>query len=213
MAHRMMSYGGPLAVFASKCGALEGKRHNAVRVLEADEGFVVYPGGEADMGRTWWERNKTDFRGHAGFVRSAIIGKAPLVPFGSIGAHEIEFVLLRGERIARMMRLHRLAHVSSWPLALTLPWGLQWGYFPYLPFPSRMEFRIGKPIEISPDEKEAFDLEYQHSVRDLLEARVQDLIDELLQARRARRPGSKEVEMANRRKQAARCPRGNFSFG
>ena len=76
---------GPIGRVMAKYGAVEGNHETAMKVLRAGQGFVVFPGGEEDMARPFWNRNRVDFRGHTGFVEAALEAGAPILPLGSVG--------------------------------------------------------------------------------------------------------------------------------
>ena len=74
---------------------------NAQQALDAGAALLVYPGGDYEVHRPIWERNKVDFDGRKGFIRLALEADVPIVPVVSIGGQETALFLSRGERLAR----------------------------------------------------------------------------------------------------------------
>ncbi len=187
MAHRIAFFLGPIGRLMAKFGAVDADRETARRILRAGLPFVVYPAGEEEMSKRWIDRNRVDFLGHAGFVDMALETGAPIIPIGSVGGHETEIVLRPGKGIAEKLRLRKWVGLKTFPVALTLPWGLTVGYWPYLPYPARIRFRIGKPIRLRPSQQVLTDPErrekYRQRVRDHVQKEVQRLVDELLAER------------------------------
>ena len=66
------------------------------KALEAGAALLVYPGGDWEVHRPSWERNKVDFAGRKGFVRLALDAGVPIVPVVSIGGQETALFLSRG---------------------------------------------------------------------------------------------------------------------
>ena len=66
--------------------------------------MLVYPGGDYEVHRPSWERNRVDFGGRKGFIRLAIEQDVPLVPVVAVGGQETALFLSRGEHLARRAR-------------------------------------------------------------------------------------------------------------
>ena len=62
--------------------------------------MLVYPGGDYEVHRPSWERNRVDFGGRKGFIRLAIEQDVPIVPVVAIGGQETALFLSRGEHLA-----------------------------------------------------------------------------------------------------------------
>ena len=106
----------------------------------------------------------------------------PILPLGSIGGHETEVVIAPGGGIARLLGLDRWA-IKSWPLAFTFPWGLQLGYYPYVPMPATIRLRIGAPLTFTPEVNGQNNPEYLAGAAKQVEQAAQQLTDELLAGR------------------------------
>lgn len=171
---------GPIGRMMAKFGAIDGNPKTARAALRNGDGILVFPGGEEDMARTYWERNHVNFRGHTGFARLALQEGVPIYPIAEIGGHETEFVLTPGYKLAKALRLPKLVGLKTFPIALTIPWGLTIGYLPYFPLPSRIIMKIGKPMTFTPSEAEKNDKGYIRHVAGEVERTVQRMTYELV---------------------------------
>jgi 1-acyl-sn-glycerol-3-phosphate acyltransferase len=126
-------------------GGLPAGQANAEAALRMGAKVLVYPGGEHESFRPWWERGTVDFRGRSGFVALALRTGVPIVPIVTHGSHDTAFVLTRGARLARWLRLERM-RVNVLPLVVTIPWGVVPGFIPGLPYPARIVSRCLEPI-------------------------------------------------------------------
>ena len=66
--------------FLRKYGTVAASQENARRALESGAAVLVYPGGDYEVHRPSWERNRVDFGGRKGFIRLAIEQDVPIVP-------------------------------------------------------------------------------------------------------------------------------------
>lgn len=137
----------------------------------ADEAFargyslLVYPGGEKEAMRSYFDRNKIDFFQRKGFIKLALRAKVPITPVVSIGAHETYFVLHRGEQFAKWLGLEKKYRLHAVPVTfrgIFLIWCLALGlvtFFPlllvpaaftslFVPLPAKMSFRILPSIDV-----------------------------------------------------------------
>ena len=88
-----------------KIGAVPASPANAERALGGGAAVLVYPGGDWEACRPWWERDIVDLHGHTGFVRLALRAGVPVIPVVAHGAHHTMFVVSRGARLASALRL------------------------------------------------------------------------------------------------------------
>lgn len=107
---------------------------------------LVYPGGDLEDCRPWQERHHVDLARHTGFVRLALRTGVPVVPVISHGAHEAEFIVFRGSRLARAVGLDRLLRVNVFPIVLGLPFGLVPIVVPHIPLPAHVVVEILDPV-------------------------------------------------------------------
>src|SRR4051794_18310231 len=85
-----------------KYGTVAASPENARKALESGAALLVYPGGDYEVHRPSWERNKVDFDGRKGFIRLALEHDVPIVPVVSVGGQETALFLSRGERLPQL---------------------------------------------------------------------------------------------------------------
>ncbi|MCA9683721.1 MAG: 1-acyl-sn-glycerol-3-phosphate acyltransferase [Myxococcales bacterium] len=167
-------------------GVVRASSAMAHAVFAAGRKVLVYPGGEEDTLRPWAERDRIIFAGRTGYVRLALREGVPVVPVVVAGAHEVFMVIGGGPALARMLLTKTLFRVKTWPLTLSLPWGLTPGPPPlYLPFPVRMLGEVLDPIHFEKVGPEAAaDEAYVRRCDDLVRARMQAALLRLAAERR-----------------------------
>ncbi len=125
----------PVRSYLQRMGIIPAAWQEAAGALAEGAAVVVYPGGDREACRPWTERNQIEFAGHTGFVKLALQTGAPVVPVVTHGSHDAVVVVARGERLARLLGLHRL-RIKVFPLALGPPFGVTTMLLPPLPMPS-----------------------------------------------------------------------------
>lgn len=149
LAHRAFYTLPTIGPWLPRVGAVLADRDVALKILARGGQFVVFPGGDRDSHKPFRERHQVDFHGHAGFIRMALTARVPLVPFAHVGTHETLFVLSRGERLARALRLDKLTGLKVCPLVLSVPFGLSVGpLYLALPLPSKISMRVLAPVRL-----------------------------------------------------------------
>jgi 1-acyl-sn-glycerol-3-phosphate acyltransferase len=150
--------------FLRRFGTVAASPVNARKALDADAALLVYPGGDYEVHRPSWQRNRVDFGGRKGFIRLAIERDVPIVPVVSIGGQETALFLTRGERLAQLLALDRLFRLNVLPISLALPWGLNVGdMMGHIPLPSKITIETLPPINLreefgpDPDPSEVYD--------------------------------------------------------
>jgi 1-acyl-sn-glycerol-3-phosphate acyltransferase len=150
--------------FLRKYGVVAASPGNAQRALRSGAALLVYPGGDHEVHRPVWERNRVNFDGRRGFVRLALEHGVPIVPVVSIGGHETALFLTRGEGLARALRLDRLFRLKVLPLSVAAPWGLNVGdMLGHIPLPAKIVVEALPPIHLreefgdDPDVDEVYD--------------------------------------------------------
>jgi 1-acyl-sn-glycerol-3-phosphate acyltransferase len=163
-------------------GTVAASPANARKALQAGAALLVYPGGDYEVHRPFWERNRVDFDGRKGFIRLALQENVPIVPVVSIGGHETALFLTRGEGLARLLALDRLFRLKVLPISLALPWGVNVGdMLGHVPLPAKITIETLPPIDLKaefgpdPDVDEIYD----HLIR-----LMQDTLDALAEERR-----------------------------
>jgi 1-acyl-sn-glycerol-3-phosphate acyltransferase len=168
-----------------KLGGLQASPENAAHALAQGATVLIYPGGEIDCMRSFWNRNKIDFLGRTGFIKLALRHGVPIVPVVNVGAHEVYFTLFSSRSLARWTGIERLMRVRTVPLNFGLPWGM-WltGFVPYLPLPSKITYKVGKPIRCSGGPSRADDPAALHRIYCRVTAVMQEMLDDLASRRR-----------------------------
>src|SRR5689334_25097547 len=168
--------------FLRKFGTVAASPQNAEKALQSGAAVLVYPGGDHEVHRPIWERNKVDFAGRRGFVRLALEHDVPIVPIVSIGGQETALFLSRGEALARLLGLDRMLRLKVLPISLSAPWGVNVGDFlGHVPLPAKITVEALPPIRLrdefgpEPDVDEA----YEHVLRIM-----QETLDALAAERR-----------------------------
>ncbi|HEV3229281.1 MAG TPA: lysophospholipid acyltransferase family protein [Solirubrobacteraceae bacterium] len=158
----------PGLAFLRKFGTVAASPENAETALRDGAALLVYPGGDYEVHRPIWERNRVDFNRRKGFIRLALEEDVPLVPVVAIGGQETSIFLSRGETLARVLRLDRLFRLKVLPVSLALPWGLNVGDFlGHIPLPAKITIEVLPPIDLreefgaDPDVDEI----YEHVIR------------------------------------------------
>lgn len=150
LAHDQMfdSFPAPLARWVARYGAIRASRERTLEALRRGYAVQVYPGGDHDACRPFADRNKLVFAGRTGYVDIAREAGVPIVPVASVGGHETLVILREGRRLARWLGVDRRLRLKSFPLSLSIPWGLWLGPLPgYLPLPARIEIEVTPPID------------------------------------------------------------------
>jgi 1-acyl-sn-glycerol-3-phosphate acyltransferase len=147
-----------------KFGTVAASPSNAAKALDAGAALLVYPGGDYEVHRPIWERNRVDFDGRKGFIRLALERDVPIVPVVSIGGQETSLFLSRGERLARLLALDRLFRLKVLPISIALPWGLNVGdMLGHIPLPAKITIETLPAINLreefgpDPDLDEVYD--------------------------------------------------------
>jgi 1-acyl-sn-glycerol-3-phosphate acyltransferase len=181
LAHNLvLSY--PGLSFLRRYGTVAASHENARRALRSGAAVLVYPGGDREVHRPSWERNRVDFGSRKGFIRLAVEQDVPIVPVVAIGGQETALFLTRGEGLARALRLDRMLRLKVLPISLALPWGLNVGdLLGHIPLPAKITVEALPPIHL----REAFgprpdvDEVYAH-----IHGLMQDTLDALAAERR-----------------------------
>jgi 1-acyl-sn-glycerol-3-phosphate acyltransferase len=129
-----------------RAGAIEAGPSEAEAILHGDGILIDYPGGDYEVFRPWWERNRIEFGERRGFVRLALRTQVPIVPAVSIGSHETLVVLSRGQHVAKHLGLDRLFRIKVMPLVFGPPFGVVPGGIPTWPLPAKITVELCQPI-------------------------------------------------------------------
>ena len=165
-----------------KFGTVAASPENAAQALESGAALLVYPGGDYEVHRPSWLRNKVDFGGRKGFIRLALENDVPIVPVVSAGGQETALFLTRGEGLAHALWLDRIFRLKVLPISIALPWGLNVGdMLGHIPLPAKITVEALPAInlrqEFGPDPD--LDEVYDHVIR-----LMQETLDALTSERR-----------------------------
>jgi 1-acyl-sn-glycerol-3-phosphate acyltransferase len=165
-----------------KGGTVAASPSNARKALQSGAALLVYPGGDYEVHRPFWQRNRVDFNGRKGFIRLALQENVPIVPVVSVGGHETALFLTRGETLARALALDKVLRLKVLPISIAAPWGLNIGdMLGHIPLPAKITIEtlpaIDLRAEFGPDP--GVDEIYDHLIR-----LMQETLDSLAAERR-----------------------------
>ncbi len=110
------------------------------------------------MFRPSWKRHEVDFGGRMGYVRLAREAGVPIVPIASVGGQETALFLDRGQWLAKLLRVDKLARLKSVPISLALPWGLNISDLAgHIPLPAKIVVEALDPIDVDGDDEVVHD--------------------------------------------------------
>ncbi|CAN5379623.1 lysophospholipid acyltransferase family protein [soil metagenome] len=147
LAHDML-FTGLAEPVMRRCGFLPATRDNAALVLDSGAVTILFPGGDHDAFRPSTRANVIDFAGRTGYVRSALRSNVPIVPVVSIGGHQDQLHLWRGELIAKVLRLESLLRTKYVPISFGFPFGLTAAFPPNLPLPTKIVNQVLEPVDV-----------------------------------------------------------------
>jgi 1-acyl-sn-glycerol-3-phosphate acyltransferase len=148
LAHNLVM-ASPYARLLRSGGTVAASHENSRKALESGAALLVYPGGDWEVHRPSWERNRVDFAGRKGFIRLALDAGVPIVPVVSVGGQETALFLSRGAWLAQLLRLDRYLRLKVLPISLALPWGLNVGDFlGHFPLPAKITVEVLEPIDV-----------------------------------------------------------------
>lgn len=179
----------PLAPAIARLGAVRASRSNADAVLARGEKVLVYPGGDREAFRSFFDRDRVCFGDRRGYVALAIAHGVPLVPVVTAGMHSGFVCLDDGHAIASRFPLARALRVGVLPLTLGFPFGLMpLVPLPYVPLASGVRIRVLAPISFSRSGAEAAsDEAYVEACHARVVHAMQQALDALSLARRTER--------------------------
>src|ERR1700739_4521695 len=144
---------------------------------------ALWPGGEVDSLRPWTERDRANLAGRKGFVKMAIRAGVPIVPIATVGGADAMPVLIRGDRLSKVLQLDRLLRLKVFPLAVSLPWGIAPAALPQLPLPAKIRTPFMPAVELDHDPARADDDAYVDRKYHEVEDAIQEGMDALARKR------------------------------
>jgi len=164
-------------------GVLPAAPDSMATALAEGRDVAVWPGGEVDSLRPWAERDQAILAGRAGFVKMAIRAGVPIVPIATVGGADAMPVLIRGDGLARALRLDKVLRLKVFPLAVSLPWGIAPAALPQLPLPAKIRTRLMPAVEIDHDPARADDAAYIEQKYNEVQESIQRGMDALARKR------------------------------
>ena len=165
-------------------GVLPARAESITAALQKGHDVALWPGGERDSMRPWIKRDEAVLAGRKGFVRLAIRAGVPIVPIATVGGPDAMPVLATGRRVAKTLRLDKVARLKMFPIAVQLPWGVSPAVLPEVPLPTKIRTAFQEPIELDHDPDRADDQQYVERVYDEVCATIQKGMDALARRRR-----------------------------
>ena len=130
-------------------GTLVASHENAKKAFERDAPVLVYPGGDWETFRPTWHSDRIEFGGRKGFIKLALEQGVPIVPVVAIGGQETALFLTRGQRLARLTRIDRLARIKVLPISIGPPLGINVLDLPgRLPLPAKITVEVLPPVDL-----------------------------------------------------------------
>ena len=183
-AHDALMAAPVIGTYFRKMGVLPAAPDSMAAALAAGHDVAVWPGGEVDSLRPWVKRDEAILAGRKGFIRLAINAGVPIVPIATVGGPDSMPVLASGRRLAKLLRLDRIARLKTFPVALQAPWGLSPALLPEIPLPTKIRTAFQEPIEVSRDPKKASDDDYLAAKYGEIQGSIQRGMDALARRRR-----------------------------
>lgn len=144
-----------LGTLVEAFGGVQASADAVEEAFAADRNVLVFPGGDVDAGKSWYDRNTVCFDGRTGFAKIALAHGVPVVPIVTAGAGESLFVIHDGRGLAAALRLPKLLRLKTLPISISVPWGLSVGIagmLPYVAFPTKLDTAILPAMSAEPGE-------------------------------------------------------------
>jgi len=173
-----------LGGYFRRMGVLPAAPDSITAALAARHDVALWPGGERDSLRPWTQRDEAVLAGRTGFVKLAIRSCVPIVPVATVGGPDSMPVLATGRRLAKALRLDKVARLKMFPIALQVPWGLSPALLPEVPLPTKIRTAFQDPIEPDCDPARADDDRYVQQTYERVRSSIQHGMDVLARRRR-----------------------------
>jgi 1-acyl-sn-glycerol-3-phosphate acyltransferase len=173
-----------IGAYFRRMGVLPAAPDSIAAALAAGHDVALWPGGERDSLRPWTKRDTAILAGRKGFVKLAIRSCVPIVPIATVGGPDSMPVIAAGHRLARLLRLDRIARLKMFPIALQAPWGISPALLPEIPLPTKIRTAFQPPVQLDCDPSRADDDAYVDAKYEEVRASIQAGIDALARRRR-----------------------------
>jgi 1-acyl-sn-glycerol-3-phosphate acyltransferase len=177
LAHDLVFKVPGLRALVAPFGTVPASPKNMRAALARGAALLVYPGGDHETYRPSWESADIDFAGRTGFADLALELDVPIVPVVSIGGQETALFLGQGERVARLLQLHRLLRMDVAPVQIGPPWGVTVLDLPgRLPLPAKITIDVLPAIDLKAELGPDADADAAY---ELVTGRMQEALDRL----------------------------------
>jgi 1-acyl-sn-glycerol-3-phosphate acyltransferase len=102
--------------FYRKVGAIRASQANGEAALRAGHDVLVFPGGDIDSCRPFYEPRKVHFGARRGYIRLALRAGVRVVPMATIGSHYTWLMAPGGAWLSRALGLKRWLRAERVPL-------------------------------------------------------------------------------------------------
>ena len=156
-----------------------------------------FPWDAWTIGIQWWRHFGEErlLRGtaHDALMATPLVGayfrKMGVIPaapdsMATVGGPDAMPVLTTGRRLARALRLDRVARLKMFPFALQAPWGVSPALLPEVPLPTKIRTEFQEPIKVSRDPAKANDDAYLEKKYEEVQSSIQRGMDILARHRR-----------------------------
>jgi 1-acyl-sn-glycerol-3-phosphate acyltransferase len=167
-----------------RMGVVPAAPDSMASALAAGHDVALWPGGERDSLRHWTRRDEAILAGRTGFIRLAINSGVPIVPISTVGGPDAMPILATGRRVAKLLRLDKIARLKMFPVALQAPWGLSPALLPEIPFPTKIRTAFQPPVELDHEPERSEDDDYVEAKYEEVRASIQRGMDALARRRR-----------------------------
>jgi 1-acyl-sn-glycerol-3-phosphate acyltransferase len=99
-------------------GAIRASRENAIAALRAGHDVLVFPGGDLDAARPFYEPRAVNFGARRGYAHIAHEANVPIVPLATIGAHYTILMAPGGGLAAEALGLKRSVRIARLPIPI-----------------------------------------------------------------------------------------------
>jgi 1-acyl-sn-glycerol-3-phosphate acyltransferase len=182
-AHDVLMSTPGIGAFFRRMGVLPAAPDSIAAALAAGRDVALWPGGEVDSLRPWTQRDEAVLAGRTGFVRMAISAGVPIVPIATVGGPDSMPVIASGRRLARALRLDKVARLKTFPISLSVPWGISPAVLPEIPLPTKIRTAFQPPVHVEADPERAGDEQYVRARYDEVRASIQRGMDMLARRR------------------------------
>jgi 1-acyl-sn-glycerol-3-phosphate acyltransferase len=139
----------PVGPLLRRYGTMAASHKHAERALASGAAVLVFPGGDWEVHRPTWERNRIDFAGRKGFIKLALSQDVPIVPVVTIGGQETALFLSRGDWLAKLTRADKLLRLKVLPISIALPWIVNVGdLLGHIPLPAKITIEVLPSIDL-----------------------------------------------------------------